>query len=76
MTGNDGRKEVHYLKRNQRRVRILMVAPPARLKIRVAGWQGIRSIAGPARTTTVRPQKAKKPKKNEEEALSTPRPGD
>ena len=31
-----------------------MVAPPARLKIRVAGWQGIRSIAGPARTTTVR----------------------
>ena len=62
VTGNDGRKEVHFLSRKQRRVRILMVAPPARLKIRVAGWQGIRSIAGPARTTTVRPQKAKKPK--------------
>ena len=44
-------------------MRILTVAPPARLKIRVAGWQGIRSIVGPARKATVRPQKAKKKKK-------------
>jgi hypothetical protein len=63
VTGNDGRKEVHFLSRKQRRVRILTVAPPARLKVRVAGWKGVRSIAGPARTATVRPQKAKKPKK-------------
>jgi hypothetical protein len=62
VTGNDGRKEVHFLSRKQRRVRILMVAPPARLKIRVAGWQGIRSIVGPARTATVKAQKAKKKK--------------
>jgi hypothetical protein len=63
VTGNDGRKEVHFLSRKQRRVRILTVAPPARLKVRVAGWKGVRSIAGPTRTATVRPQKAKKPKK-------------
>ena len=62
VTGNDGRREVHFLKRGQRRVRIRMVAPPVRLKVRVAGWKGIRSIAGPARTATVRPQKATKPK--------------
>ena len=53
VTGNDGRKEVHFLSRRQRRVRILTVAPPARLKVRVAGWKGIRSIAGPARKATV-----------------------
>ena len=62
MTGNDGRKEVHFLSRRQRRVRILTVAPPARLKVRVAGWKGIRSIAGPARAATVRPQEAKRKK--------------
>ena len=45
VTGNDGRKEVHFLSRRQRRLRILTVAPPARLKVRVAGWKGIRSIA-------------------------------
>ena len=48
----------------------MVSAPPARLKIRVAGWQGIRSIAGPARTTTVRPQKAKKPKQKRKKKRS------
>jgi hypothetical protein len=63
VTGSDGRKELHFLSRKRRRVRILTVAPATRLKVRVAGWHGIRSIAGPARAATVRAQKAKKPKK-------------
>jgi len=62
VTGNDGRKELHFLSRKRRRLRILTVAPATRLKVRVAGWQVIRSIAGPARTATVRPQKAKRKK--------------
>jgi hypothetical protein len=63
VTGSDGRREVHFLSGKQRRLRILTVAPTTRLKLRVAGWHGIRSIVGPARTATVRPQKAKKPRK-------------
>ena len=59
VTGSDGRKEVHFLSRKHRKLRILTVAPPTRLKLRVAGWHGIRSIVGPARKATVRPQKAK-----------------
>ena len=76
VTGSDGRKEVHFLSRKHRKLRILTVAPPTRLKLRVAGWHGIRSIVGPARKATVRPQKAKKKPKKEAQALSTPRPGD
>ncbi len=60
VTGSDGRKEVHFLSRKHRKLRILTVAPPTRLKLRVAGWHGIRSIVGPARKATVRPQTAKK----------------
>ncbi len=68
VTGNDGRKEVHFLSRRQRRVRILTVAPVARLKIRVAGWKGVRSIVGPARAATSRPPKAKKHKPRKRKA--------
>jgi hypothetical protein len=60
VTGSDGRKEVHFLSRKRRRLRILTVAPATRLKVRVAGWHGIHSIVGPARTATVKAQKAKK----------------
>jgi hypothetical protein len=60
VTGSDGRKELHFVSRKKRRVRILTVAPPTRLKVRVAGWRGIRSIVGHARTVKVRAQKKRR----------------
>ena len=75
VTGSDGRKEVHFLSRKHRKLRILTVAPPTRLKLRVAGWHGIRSIVGPARKATVRPQKAKKKHKKKKRKRGDPPTG-